>query len=67
MGFKIKEIREEQRMTQEELAKKSGVSRSTIIAMEANENKNFMMSTIVKIARALGKTVDEILFFAPVA
>ena len=30
MGYKIKEIREAQKMTQEELAEKSGVSRGTI-------------------------------------
>ena len=63
MGYKIREAREEQRMTQEELAAKSGVSRSTIIAMESGQAKNYMMSTLLKVAHALGKTVDE-LFFA---
>ena len=30
MGYKIKELREAMKMTQEELAEKSGVSRGTI-------------------------------------
>ena len=34
MGYKIKEIREAKKMTQEELAEKSGVSRGTISALE---------------------------------
>lgn len=62
MGYKIRETREEQRMTQEELAQKSGVSRGTIIALESGQAKNFMMSTLLKVAHALGKTVDEIFF-----
>ena len=34
MGYKIKELREAMKMTQEELAEKSGVSRGTISALE---------------------------------
>ncbi|MBO7662790.1 MAG: helix-turn-helix transcriptional regulator, partial [Clostridia bacterium] len=34
MGYRLREIREERKMTQEELERKSGVSRQTISAIE---------------------------------
>lgn len=34
MGYRIRELREAMKMTQEELADKSGVSRGTISALE---------------------------------
>lgn len=66
MGYKIKEMREEQNMTQEELARKSGVSRTTIWALENNANKMASTKTLLKIAQALGKSVDQIFFGASV-
>ena len=62
MGYKVKEVREERRMTQEELAKKSGVSRPTIIAIETGTAKDVKISTLLKLANALGTTVSEIFF-----
>jgi putative transcriptional regulator len=46
-------------LTQEDLAKKIGVSRQTINAMEANK---YVPSTVLalKIARLFGKPVEEI-------
>ncbi len=38
MAYKIKEIRERKKMTQLELAEKSGVSRTTLSKLENNEN-----------------------------
>ena len=38
MGFKIKEVRKSLKMSQEELAEKSGVSRGTIVALESGSN-----------------------------
>ena len=60
MGFKIKEAREEINMSQTELHKKSGVSRATIWALENGKKSITTTDTLLKIARALGKTVDEI-------
>ena len=34
MGFKIKEVRKSLKMSQEELAEKSGISRGTIVALK---------------------------------
>lgn len=62
MGYKIKEEREAQGLTQEELAAKSGVSRVTISLIESGKSTNVMISTLAKIATALGKSVDDIFF-----
>ena len=62
MGFRIKEVREEIGMTQEELAKKSGISRTTISALENGSNKNTSSKTLLAIATALNTTVENIFF-----
>ena len=62
MGYKIKEVREEKRMTQEELAEKSGVSLSTIVALEKGTMNDVKMSTLQKLASAMDTTVQEIFF-----
>lgn len=62
MGYKIKEIREQKDMTQEELAEKSGVSRVTISGLENGTDRNTTSKTLIRIASALGVTVDQIFF-----
>lgn len=62
MGYKVKEVREEKHMTQEELSQKSGVSRTTIVAIENGEEKDVKVSTLLKLANALDTTVANIFF-----
>lgn len=62
MGYKLKQVREEKRMTQKELSLKSGVSRPTIIAIENGETKDVKVSTLLKLANALDTSVDAIFF-----
>jgi len=62
MGYKIKEVREAKKMTQEELASKSGVSRGTISALENGTMRNTTSKTLLKIAAALETSVDKIFF-----
>lgn len=62
MGYRVREFRESLKMTQEELAEKSGVSRGTISAMENGTSKETTTKTLVRIARALGTSVDAIFF-----
>lgn len=62
VGYKLKEVREEKRMTQEELAEKSGVSRPTIVALETGKTTDVKMSTLQKLASAMDTTVQEIFF-----
>ena len=62
MGYRIKEIREQKKMSQSELAEKSGVSRGVIWALESNSNAVTTTKTLIQIAKALGTTVDDIFF-----
>lgn len=62
MGYKIKELREMRKMTQERLAELSGVSRVTIIALEKGKTKVTTTKTLLKIANALGITVDQLFY-----
>jgi DNA-binding XRE family transcriptional regulator len=61
VGYKIKEVRESLNMTQEELAEKSGVSRTTISALE-NGDPTTTSKTLVNIAKAMGVSVDRIFY-----
>ena len=58
--FKLKEVRLSCHLTQEELAKKSGVSRATISGLENGTLTTTTTSTLVKLASAMGKNVSEI-------
>ncbi|MBR5864175.1 MAG: helix-turn-helix transcriptional regulator [Alistipes sp.] len=59
MNNKIRVARAEARMTQQELAEATGVSRQTINAIESGK---FVPSTLLalKIARTFGKQVEDI-------
>lgn len=56
---KIYELRTERKMPQRELAKKSGLSRSTIADIE-NGNEDPRQSTMIAIAKALNLSVTEV-------
>ena len=62
MSYRIKEIREDKKITQEQLEKKSGISRQTISAIENNRMGNVKVGTLLALANALDTTID-ILFF----
>jgi len=61
IGYKIKEVRESLKMTQEELAEKSGVSRGTISALENGTAHVTTCKTLVSLAEALNTKVDDLL------
>lgn len=58
----LKQTREEQDMSQEELSEKSSVSRTTISGLENDTIEVVTNITLEKLANALGKTVPEIFF-----
>ncbi|WP_419067837.1 helix-turn-helix transcriptional regulator [Candidatus Allofournierella excrementavium] len=59
MENKIREMRREKGLLQEQLAKKCGVSRQTINAIE-NNKYDPTLALAFKLARELGTTVDEL-------
>lgn len=62
MKNKVKEYREKEKLTQDELAEKSGVSRNTISALETGANTNVTYEIMDKIAKALNKKASIIFF-----
>lgn len=60
MGYKLKEVRKAKKMTQEELAEKSGISRGTIVAIENGSARTTTIKTLLKLADALDVTIDQI-------
>ncbi len=62
MGYKVKQCREEAKMSQEELSRRSGVSRTIISGLESGAIHVTTTETLLKIARALDKKVSDIFF-----
>ena len=62
MGYKIRECREEMGISQEELAKRAKVSRTTLSGLESGAIKTTTTDTLLKIAEALNKKVTDIFF-----
>lgn len=60
MQYRIKEIREEKKMSQDELSKASGVSRAIISGLESGRTKVTTTGTVEKIAEALKVPVSAI-------
>ena len=62
MENQVKRVREQLGLTQEDLSKKSGISRSVLARIENNRAHNYTAKTMIAIADALNKRVDEIFF-----
>lgn len=60
LGKNLKRIREEKGMTQGDIVRKLGVSRSFVSNTE-NGNTNPTLSTITNLAKTLGVSSDELL------
>lgn len=60
MENKLKEIRESKNLSQEELAEKSGVSRTTISNIENGKQVILKTKTLIDLANALGTKVSKI-------
>lgn len=61
IGSKIKKLRLEKDLTQEELAVKAGIPYATLIKIENDSVKNPTINTLQKLAQALEVSVDELL------
>ena len=57
----IKKLREKKGLSQEKLARLADVANNTIIKMESGENKNPILETLQKVAKALGVKVDDLI------
>ena len=60
MPYKIKEMRENKKMTQLELCKKANISRQTLSDLESGKEVNTTIATLQKLANALQCKVSDI-------
>lgn len=60
IGDKIRRIRQESNLTQEQLSKKSGISRTHIVEIEAGKYSP-TFKTLTAIAIACGKSVKDLI------
>lgn len=60
--YRIKELREEKGMSQQQLAELSNVSRSLIAGLESQAIKETSTATLKKLATALEVPVNQIFF-----
>lgn len=65
MNNRIKELRKEQNVTQEELANAVGVTRQTIISLE-NGKYNASLQLAFKIAKHFGTEIEKVFIFEEV-
>lgn len=61
--MRLKKLRIDKRMTQNELAKKSGISRITISKIENNKEKIVTTKTLTSLASAFNISIDELLYY----
>ena len=59
MAYRIRELREKKKLTQEQLAQMSGV-RTTIVLLENNEEHEAMVGTLKSLAAALNVPVSKL-------
>jgi transcriptional regulator with XRE-family HTH domain len=58
LGRRVKMLRERAQLTQHELARRSGVSRSTIAGLETGDRPSLTLENAMKLADALGVSLD---------
>jgi len=61
IGDKIKQLRNKQGLTQDELARKSDLPYTTLTKIESNVITKPTIQTVVKIASGLGVTIDNLM------
>lgn len=60
MVYRIKELRIKKMLSQDELAKKSGISRATIAHLESNKQQEVKLGTLKALASALQVQISDL-------
>ena len=61
IGDKIKKLRNKQRLTQDELARKADLPYTTLTKIETNVITKPSIQTVMKIAKGLGISLDDLM------
>lgn len=56
----LKKLRKKKSWTQEKLAREAGISFHTLIKIENGRTKNPKIKTLIKLAKALGVSLDKL-------
>lgn len=56
----VKRLREAKGLSQEKLARLADVANNTLIKMETGDNKNPTLETLVRVAKALDVSINEL-------
>lgn len=56
----LKKLRNKKRWSQERLAREAGISYHTLIKIEQDRIKNPKLETLIKLAKALGVSIDRL-------
>lgn len=62
MKYRVKELRTDKNLTQEQLAELTGISRQSISNIETGNYKDINGSTLMSIAKALNCKTDDLFF-----
>jgi len=57
----LKKLRNKKSWSQERLAREAGISYQTLIKIEQSRIKNPRLETLIKIAKALGVSIDDLI------
>jgi len=57
----IKKLRNKKNWSQERLAREADISYQTLIKIEQNRIKNPKLQTLIKLAKALGVSIDDLI------
>ena len=61
IGDKIKQLRNKQGLTQDELARKADLPYTTLTKIESNVITKPTIQTVIKIAKGLGISIDDLI------
>lgn len=62
IGERVRNIRGRLNLSQQDLAEKSGISKTQISRLENGEQNNPQIKTVISIATALNLTIEELIF-----
>ena len=62
MIYRLKKIKKERKLTNEQLSELSGVPFGTLNKILGTETKETNISTVIKLAKALGVSAEELIF-----
>lgn len=61
IGGRIKNLRKKENLTQEKFARKADIPYATLLKIENDTVQNPTMTSLIKIARALGIKIDDLI------